>query len=230
MLAVAGVFLTMAPLQSACFEVSLRDLDVYRIGRFCRNRIILHRLHVLWNFGRRSTMLLILGSSAMGFLSVSFAIFSAVKLEASQMFQVNIEGIQGLMACKILSSPRLFVMTWVPAVVIDVFASFFFFLNTLARPRLESQRLLHIFYRDGIMYFLTTFCVRTMNVVFTSIVGPDEAGIFSMGILFSGTMVTVAATRSLLRLFHTSQKEAMCNRWITEGGMDEFDECECCLS
>ncbi|KAI5116334.1 hypothetical protein M0805_002579 [Coniferiporia weirii] len=164
--------------------------------------IVLQRLYLLWDFERRITLLLVSGTIMLKMLSFSFAIAATAQIDDSVIFAAGSP--PSVQSCAISKIPFLYLVSWASW---DLFAFSLFFLNALSRPRTESQKLLDIIYRDGMLYFLTTLA--------------------SMGFLFSGTMVTMAATRSFLRLFHFSHEDALCGRCDGVGASADYGYCLC---
>lgn len=83
--------------------------------------------------------------------------------------------------CATTSAPRLALGVWIPDVsssthlpyfilifcgrkaLLDISLVVFFILNALSRPRLESQNLLGIIYKDGIQFFLVS-CSKVLRI------------------------------------------------------------------
>ncbi|KAH8109584.1 hypothetical protein DFH11DRAFT_1627081, partial [Phellopilus nigrolimitatus] len=179
--------------QSTISIVSKTDVLVEVIG----SGIVLYRLYLLWDFGRLNTYILVGAFISMKAVTFTSAIAASIHVRDSIHFQ-KIELVQ---FCDIERTSALFYGVWVPGAVSDAFSFFLLLLNALSRPRTESERLLGILYSDGIVYFLTTFSMRLLNVLFVAIAKKDSA-LFYIGTIFSGTTVTVAASRSFLRLLH----------------------------
>lgn len=58
--------------------------------------------------------------------------------------------------CGVSGSSRFFLGVWITCVAFDVSAFALLLINALAKPRGESERLLGILYRDGVVFFLVS--------------------------------------------------------------------------
>ncbi|KAL5498047.1 hypothetical protein ACEPAH_2978 [Sanghuangporus vaninii] len=160
--------------------------------------VVFYRLYKLWEFGNRGKWI----------LSIVFAIGKATVWVFTFVNMAKIDHTIGYFdfvlyrGCATLLAPRLALGVWIPDALLDISLVLFFILNALSRPRLESENLVRIIYSDGIQFFLTMICMRTINVVFTAFAPPT---LFFLGTIFSGAMVTTVSSRVFLSLFRAAQ-------------------------
>ncbi|PAV17999.1 hypothetical protein PNOK_0648500 [Pyrrhoderma noxium] len=158
--------------------------------------VVLHRLFELWNFGPIVSKIVLVTFFASKVLLFAFAGSSIFLIKRNvHFFTVN----ENIRFCGVVDSSRLFLGVWITCVTFDVFAFSLLLLNALSRPRNESQRLLGILYKDGIIFFLTIFAtvMRSLNLIISAVAPPS---MITLGIVFSASMVSTVVSRSFLRL------------------------------
>ncbi|KAL5520584.1 hypothetical protein ACEPAF_2585 [Sanghuangporus sanghuang] len=160
--------------------------------------VVFYRLYKLWEFGNRGKWIL---SLVFVIGKVTVWVFTFVNM-AKIDHTIKYFDFVLYRGCATLLAPRLALGVWIPDALLDISLVLFFILNALSRPRLESQNLVRIIYSDGIQFFLTMICMRTINVVFTAFAPPT---LFFLGTIFSGSMVTTVSSRVFLNLFRAAQ-------------------------
>ncbi|KAL5483603.1 hypothetical protein ACEPAI_8835 [Sanghuangporus weigelae] len=155
--------------------------------------VVLHQLFQLWQFSRIISRIVLVSFFFSKVVLFTFAA-SAIVLIKKYVTFVSVGNVR---SCGITGSSRLFLGVWITCVTFDVFAFVLLLLNALSKPRSESQRLLNILYEDGIIFFLTIFTMRSMNLIISAAAPPS---LIILGIVFSASMVSTVVSRSFLRL------------------------------
>ncbi|KAL5505060.1 hypothetical protein ACEPAH_7723 [Sanghuangporus vaninii] len=155
--------------------------------------VVLHQLFQLWQFSHIISRIVLVSFFFSKVVLFAFAA-SAIVLIKKYITFVSVGNVR---SCGITGSSRLFLGVWITCVTFDVFAFALLLLNALSKPRSESQRLLNILYEDGIIFFLTIFTMRSMNLIISAAAPPS---LIILGIVFSASMVSTVVSRSFLRL------------------------------
>lgn len=166
------------------------DITVETVG--CA--IVIYRLHKLWNCKTNMTRALLINFIICKTIIITFAGVVIAELSEKLIF-IQFENVR---VCFTSVALRLDLGVWITALLFDILAFTLLFVNAMARPRLESQRLLKLLYQDGMVFFLTTFSMRIFNLVMSSLNSPS---LFYLGFIFSGATLTMATSRVFLNLF-----------------------------
>lgn len=152
-----------APTKTFCVDAFTIGLSGGVISLGIGNYLVLLQVWQLWEQRAGIRLALTLGWAASYIVTLVFACVVIGSLDPL------VTPLNGFNTCALSHIPTLIRFMWASPIVYEVLVFIFTIANALHRPRPADISLVKALYRDGVVYFVSLFILRVLNLVVTSL-------------------------------------------------------------